>query len=161
MIDTHRMFVIACATVIAATTACTKPRPKTDAAAKATEQQLQERIRELTEQLAQAKDREKAAQKNMADAVEKAAKSASKPRNEDLPIGERMVRVWDYNANMVRTVRIDTIDWTCETDKDGRRVNFSRVGTKWGPKKEFVFGVEVRDEQSEALIRQYLGLKPL
>jgi hypothetical protein len=171
----RKTIVVLCVATIAAFTACTKPRPKPDAATQATEQTQEQRIQELTERLAKAErraddlaaklakteDREKAVTKKVADAVEKAATAMRTPKNSDLPVGERMIRVWDYNAQMARTVRIDTIEWACETDKNGKRIAFHRQGTKFGPKKEFVFGVEVRDEQSEAWVREYLGLKPL
>ena len=148
---------------------CTKPRPKPDAATQATDQKSEQRIRELTVQLAnaerradelaaklaRAEDRDKGAKQHMADAVEKATKPDSKPNNEDLPVGERMVRVWDGNSLMWRTVRIDSIEWGCAKDKAGNAMNFAGWGLKEGHE------LNVRDETTEAWIREYLGLKPL
>ena len=83
---------------------------------------------------------------------QESAVSQSQPtktvRNEDRPLGERVIRVWDMVAKMWRDVRIQDFEWTMHLDG-----TVLHSGTSKTNKSQIV---EVKDQVAEAWVIEYV-----
>jgi ATPase subunit of ABC transporter with duplicated ATPase domains len=83
---------------------------------------------------------------------QESAVSQSQPtkpvRNEDRPVGERVIRVWDMVAKMRRDVRIQDFEWTMHLDG-----TVLHSGTSKTNKSQIV---EVKDQVAEAWVIEFV-----
>lgn len=145
------MGLTACALLLAQAVSggCTKRKPQsTPAPAEAGVVDTQALQAELTKAKREAEEwraKAKALESELAEA-KKPPKAPPKQRNEDRPVGDRVVRGWDTNYRLWRDIRIKDFDWKMS----GTRIGFGVS------KEDRTVLIEIKDQVAEAWVLEYV-----